>query len=129
VDIQEAYLGKSAILLSKAGVAVFTPSGTFATHQWLLEACEYPWAHASGDIKRVIRTAGLDRISARNPVVLLAATRYRETKHPLDRVKGIMQVFGLNIGNYLPGEPEPRLSDLEVELSQEINKKCPTNLS
>jgi hypothetical protein len=123
--LQEAYLRKSAILLSKTGVAVFTPSGTFATLQWLLEACEHPWAHASGYIKHVIRTAGLDRISARNPVVLLAAARYRETKHPLDRVKGIMQVFGLNIGNYLPGEPEPRLSDLEVELSKEINKKCP----
>jgi hypothetical protein len=65
----------------------------------------------------------LDRISAKNPVVLLAAARYRETKHPLDRVKGIMQVFGLNIGNYLPGEPEPRLSDLEVELSQEIQQE------
>jgi hypothetical protein len=34
-----------------------------------------------------------------------------------------MQVFGLNIGNYLPGEPEPRLSDLEVELSQEIQQE------
>jgi hypothetical protein len=123
--LQEAYLRKSAIFLSKTGVAVFTSSGTFGTLQWLLEACEQPWAHASGYIKQVIRTAGLDRISARNPVVLLAAARYRETKHPLDRVKGIMQVFGLNVGNYSPGEPEPRLSELEVELSQEINKKSP----
>lgn len=123
--LQEAYLRKSAILLSKTGVSMFTSPGTFATLQWVLEACEHPWASASGYIKHVIRTAGLDRISARNPVVLLAAARYRQTKHPLDRIRGIMQVFGLNIGNNLPGEPEPRLSNLEVELSQEINKKSP----
>jgi hypothetical protein len=123
--LQEAYLRKSAIFLSKSGDAVFTSSGTFASLQWLLDACEYPWAHASTYTKQVLRAVGLDRISARNPVVLLGAARYRETKRPLDRVKGIMQVFGLNIGNHAYGEREPSLSDLEVELSQEINKKSP----
>ncbi|RDW58304.1 hypothetical protein BP5796_12234 [Coleophoma crateriformis] len=120
--LQEAYLRKSAILLSKTGGPVFTSPGTYATLQWVLEACGHPWAHATGYIKNVVHTAGLDRISARNPVVLLAAARYRQTSRPLDRVQGIMQVFGLNIGSDIP---EPRLSQLEVELSKEINKKSP----
>ncbi|RDW57103.1 hypothetical protein BP6252_13849 [Coleophoma cylindrospora] len=120
--LQEAYLRKSAILLSKTRRPVFTSPGAYATLQWVLEACGNPWAHAASYIKTIVHTAGLDRIYARNPVVLLAAARYRQTSRPLDRVKGIMQVFGLNIGNDLSA---PTLSQLEVELSKEINKKSP----
>jgi hypothetical protein len=128
--LQEAYLRKSAILLSNNGTAVFTSSGTLATLQWLVDYCEHPWAQAAGYIKQVIQTSGLDRLAARNPVVLLAAARYRETTRPLDRVYGIMQVFGLKLGqdrqsSRADRRPEPRLSDLEVELSQELNIRSP----
>lgn len=130
--LQEAYLRKSAILLSDDGSAVFTPSGNLATLQWLVDACSYPWAQSTAYLNNIVQTAGLRRLSARNAVVLLAAARFRTTSRPLDRLYGIMQIFGLKVGkaripNFKEDDDDPTRSllELELQLSQELNKRSP----
>ena len=129
--LQEAYLRKSAILLSNNGSAIPISSVDVATLQWLVNACACPWAQGTGYINTIVQTAGLNRISARNPVVLLAAARYRQTSRPFDRIYGIMQIFGLDLHKTrLPDSTESEdlplsVLDLELELSQELNKRSP----
>lgn len=123
--LQEAYLRKDAVLVSKTAETVSNFNGKPATLQWLLDCCDHEWAHDSSYMSDIIGNAGLDRLLAKNPVVLLAAARHRTTSRPLDRIFGIMQVFGLKLGTAKLDQPERRLQDLEVELSEEINIRSP----
>lgn len=86
-----------------------------------------------------IRETGLPDIQRANPFQLFRAASFRQVYDELDRVYGIMQVFGFKLGASKPRawkkgsrlqalRPVRRrlkLSDLEVELSQRILEAYP----
>ncbi|KAH6949746.1 heterokaryon incompatibility protein-domain-containing protein [Ilyonectria sp. MPI-CAGE-AT-0026] len=130
--LQEAYLQKDAVILSKEGETVHfglsSPSepltvrsiGTICTqlHPWIWQTT-----------RTLIDNAGLRQLQSHNPLVLLSVSARRTTKRPSDRVYGIMQVFGLRLGNSATGvdpKQEFSLPELENQLSLQITCAFPT---
>lgn len=123
--LQEAFLRKDAVILTRAGNTTqveFNGKQVDLTLQVLLDMChsylslEVP----NANIAQPMKTAGLDLLIARNPLVLLRAARHRKAQLLQDRIVGIQQIFGVDVG-----KPNATLTDMEKILSLEINKRCP----
>lgn len=96
--------------------------GGFLTILTLSSRCTdaYSWAWQS--TKTLISSAGLCQLQALNPLVLLSISAKRMTTDPSARIYGIMQVFGLRLGNSAKHCKHEvyNLQQLESQLSQQL---------
>ena len=72
----------------------------------------------------------VDRVIAANPLMLLAASHHRECWEETDRVRGIMQVFDLRLGESSPDAVPGKtcgLSELEDELASALLRMYPVS--
>jgi hypothetical protein len=53
---------------------------------------------------------------------------YRETRYDLDQIYGIMQIFGLKLGNIVDPEGAYTLKDLIWQLGAALNRNSPVRL-
>lgn len=140
--LQEAWLRKDAILLSKEGESVSSNTRD--------EISVFDLAEYSSDVYReilnltltpthpepldrdraqrlldLIRASGLPSLNSTNAVVLYPIARFRRTRHPLDRVYGIMQIYGLRLGESAQPGRSFTLDELETQLAAALNAKSP----
>jgi hypothetical protein len=74
----------------------------------------------------IIDRTGFNHLHSENPNVSYSAAQYRQTKHPLDRIYGIMQVYNIRVGEALrPHDPAPSLELLMDEFAYAINERSP----
>lgn len=74
-------------------------------------------------LKHSIERSGMIGLRSSLPVTLLGAARHRTTTRATDRVYGIMQIFGFQLGKSRPGcdpQVEFSLPELEDELGREL---------
>lgn len=139
--LQEAVLRRDAMILSKKGQPLTLSHNR--EHNISLEMfCNSCWnilvdidAYAeywpveaipiNRKIQQIIRTSGLFFSLTNNPNVQYGMAYYRVTRHPLDRVYAIMQIYGFRLGESLhPGIPVT-LEDLELQLAQQLTSRSP----
>lgn len=148
--LQEAFLCPYAIFLSSdSGVVLLDQwndgSHEFAGLKFLLHACDvlkrFCESERVADVvstsscidfrKRLlglISTRGLIALHETNPMALYASAHHRTASEELDYIYGIMQVFGLRLGNANPELNEPitfSLSDLEDQLGKALMEISP----
>ncbi len=71
---------------------------------------------------------GLAALHATNPMTLYVAARYRTASEELDYVYGVIQIFGLRLGNANPELKKPlkfSLPDLKEQLGEALMKISP----
>ncbi|KAJ9604060.1 hypothetical protein H2200_011583 [Cladophialophora chaetospira] len=69
--------------------------------------------------------AGVRCTHFNNAISLYAVSTLRNPRDPLDRIYGIMQVFGLSLGKAAEPTKQFALDDLEDQLGHALNKVCP----
>ena len=72
-----------------------------------------------------IEGAGLHFIYSSNPNVQYGVAHFRQTKYELDRIYGIMQIYGLQLGESKQPDVEPTLEQLEDELGKTLLLRSP----
>jgi hypothetical protein len=117
--LQEAFLRKDAVFLSKSG-EVATCHGEVVTLQTFVDLTD-ELLHAPGWnlIYDDLRYCGIETLKARNPLVLLGAVPHRYASWEEDKVCGIMQIFGLHL------DRTRGLPALRDDLCKSINIKSP----
>lgn len=139
--LQEAVLRRDAMILSTNGQPLTLPF--HREHKIRLEMfCNLCWnIMANVDdykddwppealpltlrLQQIIRTSGLFFTMTNNPNVQYGMAHYRVTRHPLDRVYAIMQIYGFRLGESLhPGVPVT-LDDLELQLAHQLTFQSP----
>jgi hypothetical protein len=136
--LQEAYLRDDAVLLSQSGEVISRPNelpprtlrnliSDFQTIKLILS----PYETTSSSLKAlqaVVESSGLTNIdiSMQAPMLLYSAAYFRTCREELDRVYGIMQVYGLRLGASKQPERCFSLDELEDQLAAELNKISPT---
>lgn len=139
--LQEAILRRDAMILSKNGQSLTLPF--YREHQIRLEMfCNLCWNTQvtindyqnewpsealpfTHQLQHIIRTSGLFFTMTNNPNVQYGMAHYRVTRHPLDRVYAIMQIYGFRLGESVsPGVPVT-LEDLELQLAQKLTSRSP----
>lgn len=75
------------------------------------------------DLLRRVEKSGLSPLPDNNPVSIYGVACFRQTTSPLDRIYGIMQIFGLNLG----GSAHPTLESLEARLGEQLNVHSPVH--
>lgn len=126
--LQEAYIKKEAIILSREGRPVEF-DGENLTIASLSALCTKVYVWIWQPTKTLIDSAGLNKLQSQNPTVLLSISTRRTTLRPDDRIYGIMQVFGLRLGKAADGADPNRhfsLHQLEAQLSRDITTATPT---
>ncbi|KAK8051738.1 hypothetical protein PG993_003123 [Apiospora rasikravindrae] len=78
-----------------------------------------------GDIITSIETSGCYALSANSPITLYGAARHRRTSRPCDRIYGIMQIFGLALGESADPSKTFGLEALELQLARALNERSP----
>ncbi|KAL8785652.1 MAG: hypothetical protein Q9195_008549 [Heterodermia aff. obscurata] len=137
--LQEAFLRKDALLLSRQGESVAVGEYSQVDLRWLTMCCyafymvskadlqayldESDWADAI-QLQNTIHESGLGLIHADNPFTLYTGARYRKTRFAVDRVYGIMQVFDVRLGNIAGGRTDSLL-ELEDRLGAALMTKWP----
>jgi Heterokaryon incompatibility protein (HET) len=135
--LQEAYLRDDAVLLSQSGEVISRPNGRpprtlrnlisdFQTIKLILS----PYETTSSSLKAfltAVESSGLINIdvSMTTPMLLYSAAHFRTCTEELDRVYGIMQVYGLRLGASKQPERSFSLDELEDQLAAELNKISP----
>ncbi|ROW03793.1 hypothetical protein VMCG_05396 [Cytospora schulzeri] len=154
--LQEAYLRPFAVMLARDGRAIPRQKKGWSPGVENLRSLAIATAGVAGACERSIalgcngndrarllinriQQTGLRDVVQGNPFLLYKAASFRQVYDELDRVYGIMQVFGFKLGASKPrGTSENpnghrfsfhrkrlKLSDLELELSQSILKTYP----
>lgn len=140
--LQEAWLRKDAVLLSREGesvssttrdgITVFDLAGYSHTvnseimnHTLTTTQPELYDADRARFLLNLIRESGLPSLNSSNAVILYSVARFRRTRHPLDRVYGIMQIYGLRLGESAQPGTFFTLDELEDQLSVALNAKSP----
>jgi len=143
--LQEAFLRPDASYLTVDGEVVQDSSGKPQSLEYTLDSCAilHKVCLESADRRkaaridtmlqervliRVIERSGIDALSQRNPMALYTCARSRQTIRPLDRVYGIMQVWGFRLGISEPGaDPSQHwlLDELETQLGSYLIQRFP----
>lgn len=76
-------------------------------------------------IQEILEESGFAIHFLSNPNVSYGAAAYRTTKHPLDRVYGIMQVYGFRLGESARPDIEVTMAELEEQLGEALVNKSP----
>jgi hypothetical protein len=143
--LQEAYLRSDALFLSRNSVIVSTTriNNLAAAIKSLNMSCEAledtlkyggeavsrgseqalvePWRR----VLSIVEVSGFRACYLTNPVGLLAAARFRQTRDPLDRIYAIMQVYGLVLGEAQTPGREVSVESLRLELDLALNQMSP----
>ncbi|KAL9064107.1 MAG: hypothetical protein Q9161_009078 [Pseudevernia consocians] len=142
--LQEAFLCTNAIILSHNGEAALDVS-TFNLRPWSLhqlftfandlilwsERSRAPRAEPEfNELMELVRRSGLAELHLNNPMALLGVSYTRKTTRDLDRIYGIMQVFGSEFKVGLSREgadphKEYTLAELEDEFGAAIIEQYP----
>jgi hypothetical protein len=139
--LQEAVLRRDATVLSSHGqpLTVSHHRGhnvrleIFCNSCWTImsdinEYAEYLPPEATlitRTIQQMIRTSGLFFGMTNNPNVQYGMAYHRVTKHPLDRVYAIMQIYGFRLGESLHPNISVTLDDLELQLAHQLTSRSP----
>lgn len=146
--LQESVLRRDAVLLNRSVETVKlawtenTPAllGSIASagmniHEWMEREWESDLGRAMDrdpilkqavrDLLDVIERSGLYFLWSANPNIQYGCTRFRQTKFPEDRIYGIMQIYGLKIGQAARPEKVFTLSELEDEFAAVMNSTSP----
>ena len=139
--LQEAVLRRDAMMLSKRGQPLKLSHNR--EHNISLEMfCNSCWnmlvdidAYADDwppeaiplnrRIQQIIRTSGLFFSLTNNPNVQYGMAYYCVTRHPLDRVYAIMQIYGFRLGESINPGVVVTLEDLELQLAQQLTSRSP----
>ena len=144
--LQEACLCEHAILLTGSGHTIpkFSPRLSLEKIDPLLDHlignCQtikialLPYLEHSEAIRQLLEMIDRSGLSFINPgfnasagsLLLYSAARYRTTTNPLDRIYGIMQVFGLRLGASREPGKNFTLPELEDQLGEALNTVSPT---
>jgi hypothetical protein len=145
--LQEAYLRQDAILLSMEASTVEYPESQFDRSTILhdLIFCYYEIYKAAKrftrdkeqslenpadrvdaqDIVSQIERSGLPPLHDGNPISIYGVACFRQATNPLDRIYGIMQIFGLTLGDDSRPAPGRSLESLERQLGEQLNLRSP----
>ena len=143
--LQEAFLCYHATILSRDGQAALEVS-TFNLRPWSLqqlvsfandlilwsERTRAPKADPEfSELMKLVHGSGLAALHLNNPMALIGVSRTRRTTRDLDRIYGIMQVFGSDFKVGLTREDadssrEYTLAELEDEFGATIIERYPT---
>jgi hypothetical protein len=137
--LQEGTLRSDAFVLSREGNAMEHPlaPGVSVTFGILLNAFwhvraagvyalldEIPESNAASGVVSQIVAAGYNYTPFnRNPNIQYGAARGRITTRPLDRVFGIMAIYGILVET--PSGPNCTFEALELEFARQVNHKSP----
>ncbi|TVY37924.1 hypothetical protein LSUB1_G006093 [Lachnellula subtilissima] len=136
--LQEAFLRKDAILLSRSGQkgpstlapgsqrpdnCVHLVDATWLPKLWIAE-------HSSSCDPRAlkaIKASGFRELISANSLGLFGMASKRTTRHECDRVYGIEQIYDFKLGNTKPAfhGPDPVVDELLNELGAALNQKFP----
>ncbi|KAL1639151.1 hypothetical protein SLS58_008238 [Diplodia intermedia] len=79
---------------------------------------------AAQDLTSRIEQAGFHFLYTSNPNVQYGASRFRQTKYPLDRIYGIMQIYGIAVGEAAsPGRAIDSMEELEDQFAEALNAR------
>ena len=127
--LQESFLRKDATILSRNGekTSVSWKGRKVELTLHILLEISHSFLELDGPpgnihIRTPIIDAGLNTIMAHNPLVLLRAARHRTSKEMKDRILGIQQIFGVDVGEI----GEQTQVQVEKRLSVAINERCPS---
>jgi hypothetical protein len=138
--LQEAFLCQQMVFLARNAAPWMrtTPAGPFVNLHHLLRALQaidprrnVPARGTQVSLSRVqaaLGTLGLVELDDNEPMALLPAAQHRQTSYEVDRVYGIMQVFGFRLGKARPGVDPSRqftLSDLEDDFGEALMETQP----
>lgn len=149
--LQEAYLRPLSCILCQDGRPIPAYNTIIGDHerfktitlamQYISKTCHRGLILDSANREEIkllleqISRTGLLEVAESNPLLLFKAASFRQVYDKLDRVYGIMQVFGFKVGEsdpdrttkrgLIPSRRRPRLSELEMELSQKILEAYP----
>lgn len=135
--VQEAFIRKDAILLSREGSYMFRPSSLPAkrrdkmTIEDFIKACTHILGPAPNQdpeplykIGLALKEYGLDAISTKHPLGPYIAARKRSCTKEVDRIYGVQQVFRFRLGitspHALPSVQAPTLTQLEIEFGRDL---------
>lgn len=128
--LQESFL-RPGILLSKTGKTVtIDPGEPWSTWDLnlgsLIDQCApyVRFTDVDEELHQPIKEAGLDILNARNPMAVLQAAKYRRCSRLQDRIFGIQQIFGVDVGLRDSGGIQS-LVFLESKLCYKMNLACP----
>lgn len=76
-------------------------------------------------LQHLIRKSGLFFTMTNNPNVQYGMAHHRVTRHPLDRVYAIMQIYGFRLGESLHPEIPVTLDELEIQLAEQLTFRSP----
>lgn len=81
------------------------------------------------ELIELVESTGLAALEAENPMALYTVASNRVTLRPEDRIYGIMQVFGFQLGisdpDSLPNSAPAELPELELQLGQQLIERYP----
>lgn len=141
--LQEGYLRNHAIILSREGRVSCDTSKIVMRSlslDYLYKRCndilfwsertQIPKSHSKlASLRDLVLSTGLGALWLNNPIGLLGVAHNRKPKYPLDRVYGVMQIFGPDFRVGQAANPESTheytLEELENEFGKEILKKYP----
>ncbi|KAL8670779.1 MAG: hypothetical protein Q9168_004701 [Polycauliona sp. 1 TL-2023] len=140
--LQEAYLRKDALLLSTQAECISMKYQPKVDLRLLTVCCNelYPISIPTirerlqirelTDVvrmKEMIQESGLGLLHSDSPFTLYTAARFRNTKFELDRIYGIMQIFGLQLGSAATGAESTSftLRELEDQLGNALLQNWP----
>ncbi|KAL2154622.1 hypothetical protein VTH82DRAFT_3298 [Thermothelomyces myriococcoides] len=76
-------------------------------------------------VRRQILQAGFYYLFSTNPNVLYGTARYRVASNNVDRIYGIMQIYGFQLGRAADPDSNPTLAELVREMAEAITKLSP----
>ncbi|KAF2733405.1 hypothetical protein EJ04DRAFT_605689 [Polyplosphaeria fusca] len=142
--LQEAFLRRDARLVSSPQNASPAPHAAASRHlyeffddclaiyRFILTAqtstSNSSWAYNGVILDKIIDMldrSGCNALSSNSPTTLYGATKFRRTTNACDRVYGIMQVFGLQLGESVFPRQTFNLETLEFQLARALNMRSP----
>lgn len=145
--LQEAFLSPKAFILSKEAKLIHESrhqNSPLLLHYFFsrgeqlsstAEECLSSASHADADnlhsLVQLLNTSGFSALGQYNPMSILAVARFRKASFELDRVYGIMQIFGDNFhvgksrGDRQSVNKKYTLSELEDELGALLLQEFP----
>ncbi|CAI6336112.1 unnamed protein product [Periconia digitata] len=135
--LQEAFLRTDAYILGREGVktetviyflsSFYTACGSiYRKIVTVLAEEEILWEPLVPCLKKIlelVEASGCYALSANSPIALYGAARYRKTSRPSDRIYGIMQVFGLVLGESADPNRTIGVEELENQFSRSLNER------
>ncbi|RYP45315.1 hypothetical protein DL768_008329 [Monosporascus sp. mg162] len=142
--LQESVLRRDAIILNRDGEPVplrytkgeallaILANSCVNVYSDLSRICGECESHSEPSIRltaeklqAIIEAAGLHFLYSSNPNIQYGVAHFRKTSYPLDRMYGIMQIYGLQLGESRQANEKPTVEQLEEEFAKELILRWP----